>query len=81
VQLPSGWQAECVGQALAVHGTPKFEAPQTAPQGPQSSGQLAHVSPCPGAQRPSPQVGVDVHVEQVVWTPNIHTWTASPPGE
>ena len=36
-------------------GTPKFAAPQTAPQAPQSSGQLPQLSPLPVLHVPSPQ--------------------------
>jgi hypothetical protein len=53
-------------------------APQSAPQGPQSSGQVEQFSLDVGSQVPSPQVDAGVHPAQVVRTPNTHKWLQSP---
>ena len=72
-QVPSvGLQVALAGHALSPHGTVRLLGPQSAPQAPQSSGQLAQVSPFDVSQVPSPQSGPSVQLAQVVRIPNIH---------
>jgi hypothetical protein len=71
-----GWQVECVGHEIVPQGTPKFAVPHTAPQGPQSSGQLAQLSL--GSHVPLPHVVAGWQPAHVVRTPKAHMCFRSP---
>src|SRR5580658_7310986 len=77
-QVPPASQVALVGHALEPQGTARLLAPHSAPQAPQSSGQLAQVSPLDVSQVPSPQVAGSVHPAQVVRIPKTQVCFRSP---